>query len=419
MNKPASNIGVRITMLSAAIVLLWMGCSVSNSLMSKANQRPYDFEASILHPQCTALPLGIDSVEIFLEWSREEGLFLRDSPQSPFTANLRLQAGTFEVTWRDTLIDFTPPVARRIWRVSLAEFAANWNQGTNLVPMTLEDLHRNTAATWTIPLPQPGIPRTPFQSDGWPVYNEQAAIGDTLYFSSPPDATWQHASVEVPKTMPSPPFSNNRDKSDTLQPAIQSEWLTDETGWSGYIVQPGINVVGQPTANNTLRVAHRVHGMPADHPRVRDLNLMIESSRYITTRAEFDRMKNATDPKASLDAFWLSCGNEKGASAALIKSYYGRVEEANRYFSGVHPGWRTDRGMVHIVFGVPDKIRNSNDSEWWVYGEEGSANAITFRFLHVEHPWDENFYVLNRSIQFRPPWDRMVTNWRNGRIKPD
>ena len=59
-------------MLSAAIALLWMGCSVSNSLMSKANQRPYDFEASILHPQCTALPLGIDSVEIFLEWSREE-----------------------------------------------------------------------------------------------------------------------------------------------------------------------------------------------------------------------------------------------------------------------------------------------------------------------------------------------------------
>ena len=73
-------------MLSAAIALLWMGCSVSNSLMSKANQRPYDFEASILHPQCTALPLGIDSVEIFLEWSREESLFLRDSPQSPFTA---------------------------------------------------------------------------------------------------------------------------------------------------------------------------------------------------------------------------------------------------------------------------------------------------------------------------------------------
>ena len=56
--------------------------------------------------------------------------------------------------------------------------------------------------------------------------------------------------------MPAPPFSQVKDKSDTLQPAIRSDWNTDDTGWSGYIVQPGINVVGQPTSSGTLRVAH-------------------------------------------------------------------------------------------------------------------------------------------------------------------
>mgnify|MGYP001211515781 CR=1 FL=1 len=188
---------------------------------------------------------------------------------------------------------------------------------------------------------------------------------------------------------------------------------------NGFPVQPGINVVGQPTSSGTLRVAHRIVGTTEDHPLVRDLQLMIQSSRYITSRKEFERMVNASDPKAALDAFWLSCGNEKEASATLIATYYGRVEEANRYFSGVHPGWRTDRGMVHIVFGVPNKVRRGSDSEWWIYGEEGSANALVFRFLHVEHPWDSEFYVLSRSIQFRSPWDRMVTNWRNGRIKAD
>ena len=146
---------------------------------------------------------------------------------------------------------------------------------------------------------------------------------------------------------------------------------------------------------------------------------MIQSSRYITSRKEYERMGNAADPKAALDAFWLNCGNEKEASATLIATYYGRVEEANPYFSGVHPGWRTDRGMVHIVFGVPNKVRRGSDSEWWIYGEEGSTNALVFRFLHVEHPWDNEFYVLSRSMQFRSPWDRMVTNWRNGRIKAD
>ena len=64
--------------------------------------------------------------------------------------------------------------------------------------------------------------------------------------------------------------------------------------------------------------------------------------------------------------------------------------------------------MVHIVFG-PNKVRRGSDSEWWIYGEEGSANALVFRFLHVEHLGDSEFYVLSRSIQFRSPWDRMVT----------
>jgi len=409
----------RIWFVGFAIALGFYGCTTTSTVLGKANQRPYDFEARLLHPECVVLPAGIDSVDIFLEWSRKESLFLRDSPQSPFTAQLALRAGTLEISWRDTLVDFASEMVRLQWRVSLAEFAADWNPSTNLIEMTLDDLHRNAQATWTVPLPEPGVPRTPFKSDGWPVYGELAAEGDTLYFQTLPGSDWQHASIAVPSHLPAPPFTQSKDKSDTLQPVIRSEWKADDSGWSGYIVQPGINIIGQPTSNGKLRLAHRIHGTQADHPLVRDLNLMIQSSRYITSRSEFDRMTNASDPKAALDAFWLSCGNEKDASAALIATYYGRVEEANRYFSGVYPGWQTDRGMVHIVFGIPDKVRRSSDSEWWIYGEEGSANAITFRFLHVEHPWDAQFHVLSRNIQFRAPWDRMVTNWRNGRIKAD
>ena len=394
-------------------------CGASGTSLGKSNQRPYDFESQILHPRCTVLPAGIDSVDVYLEWSRQEALFLRDSPQSPFTASLQLKAGTFQINWKDTLVDFTPPSDRRQWRVSIEEFASEWNQSTNLIPMQLIDLHRNARAYWQVPLPQPGTPRTPLHSDGWPVHNSSASAGDTLFFESMPGSRWQHASFDVPKVMPAPPFSQVKDKSDTLRPIIRSDWNTDETGWSGYIVQPGINVIGQPTSNGNLRMVHRIVGTSGGHPLVRDLQLMIQSSRYITSRKEYERMVDASDPKAALDAFWLSCGNEKEASAALIATYYGRVEEANRYFSGVHPGWRTDRGMVHIVFGIPNKVRRGSDSEWWVYGEEGSANSLVFRFIRIEHPWDNEFYVLSRSIQFRSPWDRMVTNWRNGRIKPD
>ena len=90
------------------IIALLSGCGASGTSLGKSNQRPYDFEAHILHPRCAVLPAGIDSVDVYLDWSREEALFLRDSPQSPFTANLQLKAGTFEVTWSDTLVDFAP-----------------------------------------------------------------------------------------------------------------------------------------------------------------------------------------------------------------------------------------------------------------------------------------------------------------------
>ncbi|MEC8634745.1 MAG: hypothetical protein VXY58_02960, partial [Bacteroidota bacterium] len=172
------------------IIALLSGCGASGTSLGKSNQRPYDFEAHILHPRCAVLPAGIDSVDVYLDWSREEALFLRDSPQSPFTANLQLKAGTFEVTWSDTLVDFAPRRDRKQWRVSLAEFASEWNQSTNLIPMQLDDLHRNATATWSVPLPQPGIPRTPFHSDGWPVHDGFAVAGDTLFFESAPGSRW-------------------------------------------------------------------------------------------------------------------------------------------------------------------------------------------------------------------------------------
>jgi hypothetical protein len=75
--------------------------------------------------------------------------------------------------------------------------------------------------------------------------------------------------------------------------------------------------------------------------------------------------------------------------------------------------------MVHIVFGVPTRIRTSPGAEWWIYGEEGNVNTVIFRFNHASTPFDDTVWVLDRSVQFRTAWDRMVTAWRTGRIQGD
>lgn len=365
------------------------------------------------------LPAGRDSLDVYLEWSREECLYLREDPASPFFARMSVQLGESKESWLDTLDSGTPEKARRQWRVHRTALAAPWSEGATTVPGEFRDEHRNNSFQWQSLVPDWETVAHPYAPDGWPLFGRHAKTGDTIYFSAPTGSRWQHASVDVPHRLPSPPFTNSKDKTDTLQPMIRSDWEMDPSGWSGYVVQPGINVLGSPNGSEKLDIAHILYGVDFEFPYVRDVRLMIASSRYITSRSEFQRMQASSDPKAALDAFWLSCGNDKASAAELIKTYYSRVEEANRYFSGVVPGWKTDRGMVHIVFGVPDKIRRTRESEWWLYGEEGTANALNMRFVRKDHPWDPSFFVLGRSIQYRVGWDRMVTNWRNGRVQPD
>ena len=397
-----------------------IGCqSGINIASTNSAQRPYDYEANLLHTEASVLPAGRDSLDVFIEWNREECLYLRDHPSLPFFAHLSAAIGGIETSWLDTLESNVTQTGRKTWRVSRLDVGAPWQEGAITVKASFNDHHRNNSYPWRAFIPEWESIAHPHSSDGWPLFGRHVTSGDTIYFSAPIESRWQHANSEVPHRLPSPPFTRSKNQTDTLQPSILADWEIDQSGWSGYVIQPGINVLGTPNGVGKIDVAQVIHGVDFDFPYVRDVRLLIASSRYISSRGEFQRMEDSSDPKAALDAFWLNCGNNEEAAAELIKIYYSRVEEANRFFSGVVPGWKTDRGMVHIVFGIPDKIRRTRDSEWWLYGEEGTANAVNMRFIRKDHPWDPTFYELGRSIQYRIPWDRMVTNWRNGRIQPD
>ena len=399
-----------------SILMASSGCITSTQALSANSNRPYDYESSLLHPRAVIVPFDQDSADVYLEVKRSECLYLRESPQAPFVSALVWQLGNASFQWHDTLVSFAPAWDRRSVRLAWDDLFLE-NESTNQIKTVLQDVLRKTNATWNVSVSDPQSNRAAFNTDRWPYSSQHAVVGDTVLFQAPAGSLWRHASIPVPESMPAPPFSFVKDRSDTLQPILRSSVLANEQGWASYVVDEGINVILD--AVDTRNIVQLTHGTKLPYDQVRDLRLMIQSSRYITARSEFEQMIGSADPKAALDAFWLNCANEKDRGSQLISTYYGRVEEANRFFSGVLPGWRTDRGMVHIVFGIPQKIRKSRDSEWWIYGEEGSINAVTFRFLRKDHPWDNNFYRLGRNIQYRMPWDRMVTNWRNGRISPD
>ena len=111
-----------------------------------------------------------------------------------------------------------------------------------------------------------------------------------------------------------------------------------------------------------------------------------------------------------------SHGGNQEKTRSLIKKYYGRVIEANKYFSSYTEGWRTDRGMIYILFGSPGTVYKSAESESWIYGTPNSTLALNFFFIKVNNPFTDNDYTLSRSPTYESSWYRAVEIWRQGRV---
>ena len=349
------------------------GCVVNSSVSDNTNRRPYDYEARLLHPEIVAQAFSPDSATLFMRIDREELLYTREGAESPFVAEISWEAAGLKWQSLDTLSKETP----RHWEVKV-----NWRITGNERTVILSDLRRNTSTRQRLKLASYEKAIWVMDPAGWPVSSSQLQTGDTVFLSSADPHEWTHRGLDLKPWLPAPPMTGLRDRSDTLKASdrgvlpvhTEGPW----TGWSRWIVEPGTHTFSTPGFDRTWVAS----GRSPDFPEVRKVTDLMESTRYITSRKEYGRMMTDPDPKAALDAFWLACHSDTDRASALISTYYGRVEEANRYFSGIQEGWRSDRGMVHIIFGLPTHVRSGPSYEYWTYGEEGSTNAVTFQLEH-------------------------------------
>ncbi|MCK7542041.1 MAG: GWxTD domain-containing protein [Marinilabiliales bacterium] len=104
-----------------------------------------------------------------------------------------------------------------------------------------------------------------------------------------------------------------------------------------------------------------------DHPSMSSPETMIPPLAYLATPLEMDAMLTAEKPKLALDQFWLDRTGSIERSKELIRIYYNRTLFSNYYFSSYKAGWLTDRGMVYIIYGPPDKVYKNAEGESWGY----------------------------------------------------
>ncbi|WP_082489203.1 GWxTD domain-containing protein [Dyadobacter sp. Leaf189] len=154
------------------------------------------------------------------------------------------------------------------------------------------------------------------------------------------------------------------------------------------------------------------------YPKVTQPQLLLGPLLYMSTNNEINEIKKAEDYKKALDRYWLTLMNGNAPLAQQsIRSFYSRVEEANQLFTTYKEGWKTDKGMIYIVLGPPDKVQRSKDREVWSYDQRGNAQNVNFTFNRKNNQFVDDHYELVRYAEYQPIWYPVVEAWRNGSIR--
>ncbi|MPR35435.1 GWxTD domain-containing protein [Salmonirosea aquatica] len=154
------------------------------------------------------------------------------------------------------------------------------------------------------------------------------------------------------------------------------------------------------------------------YPKMTRPEQLKEPLLYMSTNQEITEMQNARDSKKALDKYWLSLmGGNPELARQVIRNYYSRVEEANRLFTSYKEGWKTDKGMIFIILGPPDKVQRSKDKEVWVYDQKANATNVNFTFNKRSNQFVDDHYELVRYVEYQPIWYPVVEAWRNGAIR--
>jgi GWxTD domain-containing protein len=136
---------------------------------------------------------------------------------------------------------------------------------------------------------------------------------------------------------------------------------------------------------------------------IADLDEAIEQMKYFASSDDLDHIKDTKDEKVKkerFEEFWEKRNPSPGSkfNRAMVE-YYRRVAYANEAFKHYIDGWKTDRGMVYIIYGAPSAVDRhpldveSKPYEIWEYYD------VSKRFVFIDESGFGDYRLLY------PIWD--------------
>lgn len=159
-----------------------------------------------------------------------------------------------------------------------------------------------------------------------------------------------------------------------------------------------------------------------NYPNILSPRELAEPLIYLMGEDDHNELMSIDDPqklKEAVDRFWLSSVGSLNQARLTINLFYQRVEDANKMFSNFKEGWKTDAGLIYILFGPPWYVDKSLNSMRWMYSYDREDWRRTFYFQRPKirnefFPFDN--YLLQRDFRYFNLQYQQVQLWRSGSI---
>jgi GWxTD domain-containing protein len=414
----------RILILLSVVLLAASGCyteRISNQNLSYL----YDRDASFLHPEFNVLHKNDSVTELHFRINSNELLYMFNSTSKFYSSFFRIRYEVYTQRESKLLIDSSVVIFADSSLVMLGKTISGVLElkpskiKQSLLKIDLVDLRRNTRVKRYFDIDR----RNPNCSQFFTLQltNSNHALS-RKYIKADEEFILDHVSGENRAIvryynrkfpLPRPPFSVETPKvfdykADSIFELPLGQPLTlPKEGFYHFQV------------SDSTKDGFTLYRFDKTFPNVKDVKDLIEPLRFINSNSEYKALKEADYPKAEIDRFWLKLAGNQDRARVLIQKYYSRVENSNEFFTSYTEGWKSDRGLIYLIFGQPNIIYKNSNSEHWIYGEEENPSSLGVTFYKVDNPFTDNDFRLDRSPIYKSSWYSAVDMWRQGRVYTD
>ena len=406
--------------------ILLLACGTSKKAeTSKAPPTSYKHDSNTIHPEFTVFHASDDVTELHYKINSKELLYTRPDGMN-FSSNLLITYRLYSNFDSKDVVDSSSVRLVDVNNDNSAKFLVGKMDVKAITPrsyylrINITDLNRNISVASGIELEKDSdLNRQNFlvksKAEDAPLFHNYFKLNEELliqykaklavtlfvrYYNRDFPLAAPPFSVTEPR-----PFQYKADSLFTIQ--------LDQNGIANF----STNKKGfyHFQLDTTKRIGLTLYNFSETFPDIKKAQDLVPPLRFITSKQEYDELTSSTNPKAAVEKFWLNCTGNQDRAKEIIRKYYNRERDANLFFTSYLEGWKTDRGMIYLIYGAPNVIYRTAYGETWTYGEENNINSLSYTFSKVDNPFTDNDFILERSAVYKQNWGIAVDIWRQGR----